>query len=258
MTLCVLLGRLDRGPGDRPAGRAGLPRRCHQLPENGERGRGPGPGPGPARRRCFCAACTAGAKHRSRPGPGNRKSRRRRRRTAAGQGCWPSPWFVVMPLGAGIRGASYLTRLHILVTSNSSTAHQVIGVVLFVLIEFLLIIIPFTFLELRPEATKARLTGTQAWAAGLRPPAAHGLHRRHPGRLPGYQRPDTPERPPHPRAAPDCTKPAAAASPSQVVSAAGSRPPRPSERYSVTIRKMLWPASQKPTASEPTMITWSL
>ena len=66
----------------------------------------------------------------------------------------------------GIPGASYLTGLHILVTSKSSTANQVVGVVLFVLIEFLLIIIPFAFLELRPEATKARLTGTQAWLLG--------------------------------------------------------------------------------------------
>jgi hypothetical protein len=43
------------------------------------------------------------------------------------------------------------------VTSKSSTASQVAGVILFVLIEFLLIIIPFVFLQLRPEATKATL-----------------------------------------------------------------------------------------------------
>ena len=55
--------------------------------------------------------------------------------------------------------------LHILVTSKSSTANQVIGVILFVLIEFLLIIIPFAFLELRPEATKAALKNAQDWLA---------------------------------------------------------------------------------------------
>ena len=66
----------------------------------------------------------------------------------------------------GIPGAAYLTGLHILVTSKSSTANQVIGVVLFVLIEFLLIIIPFVFLELRPEATKARLMSAQGWLLG--------------------------------------------------------------------------------------------
>jgi hypothetical protein len=35
-----------------------------------------------------------------------------------------------------------------------------------VLIEFLLIIIPFAFLELRPEATKAALRHAQDWLAG--------------------------------------------------------------------------------------------
>jgi hypothetical protein len=39
----------------------------------------------------------------------------------------------------------------------------VIQVIVFVVIDFLLIIIPFAFLELRPEATKARLTHTQDW-----------------------------------------------------------------------------------------------
>ena len=66
----------------------------------------------------------------------------------------------------GIPGGAYLSALRILVTSKSSTANQVIGVILFVLIEFLLIIIPFAFLELRPEATKAALKNAQDWLAG--------------------------------------------------------------------------------------------
>jgi hypothetical protein len=75
---------------------------------------------------------------------------------------------VAMLAGAvcGIPGASYLTGLHILITSKASIANQVIGVILFVLIEFLLIIIPFTFLELRPEATKSALKGAQEWLLG--------------------------------------------------------------------------------------------
>jgi hypothetical protein len=75
---------------------------------------------------------------------------------------------LAMLIGAvcGIPGASYLTGLHILVTSKSSTASQVVGVALFVIIEFLLIIIPFAFLELRPEATKAALTKAQDWLLG--------------------------------------------------------------------------------------------
>ena len=73
-----------------------------------------------------------------------------------------------MLIGAvcGIPGASYLAGLHILITSKASTANQVVGVILFVLIEFLLIIIPFAFLELRPEATKAALRRFQDWLLG--------------------------------------------------------------------------------------------
>ena len=75
---------------------------------------------------------------------------------------------LAMLIGAvvGIPGASYLTALHNLVTGKSSTAVQVVAVVVFVLIEFALIIIPFAFLELRPEATKARLKASQAWLLG--------------------------------------------------------------------------------------------
>jgi len=72
---------------------------------------------------------------------------------------------LAMLIGAvcGIPGASYLTGLHILITSKASTANQVVGVILFVLIEFLLIIIPFAFLTVWPQATKAALTGSQKW-----------------------------------------------------------------------------------------------
>ena len=75
---------------------------------------------------------------------------------------------LAMLVGAliGLPGASYLTALHHLIAGQYSTAVQVIAVVVFVVIEFLLIIIPFAFLELRPEATKARLKGTQDWLLG--------------------------------------------------------------------------------------------
>jgi hypothetical protein len=63
----------------------------------------------------------------------------------------------------GIPGASYLAALHNLVTGKASTATQVAAVVIFVVIDFLLIIIPFAFLELRPEATKTRLKYAQDW-----------------------------------------------------------------------------------------------
>jgi len=63
----------------------------------------------------------------------------------------------------GIPGAAYLSALHNLITGKSSTAAQVAVVVVFVLIEFGLIIVPFVFLEVRPEATKAALKHAQDW-----------------------------------------------------------------------------------------------
>jgi hypothetical protein len=66
----------------------------------------------------------------------------------------------------GVPGVSYLTALHHLVAGKYPTAIQVIAVIVFVIISFLLIIIPFAFLELRPEGTKARLKSTQAWLLG--------------------------------------------------------------------------------------------
>jgi hypothetical protein len=63
----------------------------------------------------------------------------------------------------GIPGASYLAALHHLVVGKYSTVTEVIAVIVFVVISFFLIIIPYAFLELRPEATKARLKSTQAW-----------------------------------------------------------------------------------------------
>jgi hypothetical protein len=63
----------------------------------------------------------------------------------------------------GLPGASYLTALHNLVTGNYSTVTLVIAVLVFVVIAFLLIIIPFAFLELRPEGTRDRLKRAQGW-----------------------------------------------------------------------------------------------
>jgi Sap, sulfolipid-1-addressing protein len=75
---------------------------------------------------------------------------------------------LAMLVGAlvGIPGAAYLSALHNLVTGKASTATQVAAVIIFVLIEFALIIIPFAFLELRPEATKAALKHSQDWLLG--------------------------------------------------------------------------------------------
>ena len=66
----------------------------------------------------------------------------------------------------GLPGASYVTALHQLVTGKSSVLAQVIAVVLFVIIELALIIIPFAFLEFRPEPTRAALKRAQGWLRG--------------------------------------------------------------------------------------------
>jgi len=72
---------------------------------------------------------------------------------------------LAMLVGAliGLPGASYLDALHHLVTGKYSTGTLVIAVIVFVIIEFLLIIIPFACIELRPEATKSLLKRTQDW-----------------------------------------------------------------------------------------------
>jgi hypothetical protein len=75
---------------------------------------------------------------------------------------------LAMLVGAlvGLPGASYIAALHNLVAGRYSTLTEVFAVVVFVVIEFLLILIPFAFLELRPEATKALLKRSQDWLLG--------------------------------------------------------------------------------------------
>jgi Sap, sulfolipid-1-addressing protein len=74
---------------------------------------------------------------------------------------------VAILIGAvvGTPGASYITALHQLITGKSSTAVQAIAVVIFTIIEFSLVIVPYVFLELRPEATKVKLKSAQGWLA---------------------------------------------------------------------------------------------
>jgi len=129
---------------------------------------------------------------RCRPGPGPAAARRRRaagsrppappaadtspgRHGAAGEageeqlgspGAGAEPQLGLAALAgalAGLPGASYIAALHHLVAGKYSTATQVIAIVVFVVIEFLLILVPFAFLELRPEATKALLKRAQDW-----------------------------------------------------------------------------------------------
>ena len=63
----------------------------------------------------------------------------------------------------GLPGGVYLAALHTLVTGKSSTATQVVAVIVFVLIEFSLVIIPLVFLVIRPEGTKAQTKRAEDW-----------------------------------------------------------------------------------------------
>ena len=60
-------------------------------------------------------------------------------------------------------GGSYIAGLHHLITGKSGTAVDVIAVIVFNLIMFSLVIIPFAFLEFRPEATKRNLRDVSDW-----------------------------------------------------------------------------------------------
>jgi hypothetical protein len=63
----------------------------------------------------------------------------------------------------GLPGASYIAALHNLIAGKYPTTAQVPAVIVFAIIEFLLIIIPWVLLELRPEGTTAMLRKSQAW-----------------------------------------------------------------------------------------------
>jgi hypothetical protein len=63
----------------------------------------------------------------------------------------------------GTPGAEYLAALHMLVTGKSSTAIQAVAVFVFVLIEFLLVIIPLALLMTRPESTRAQIQRSKDW-----------------------------------------------------------------------------------------------
>jgi hypothetical protein len=63
----------------------------------------------------------------------------------------------------GLPGGSYIVGLKQLVTSDSPAGAQVLGVVLFCLIMFSPMIVPFAFMELWPDATRIRLHAFSAW-----------------------------------------------------------------------------------------------
>ncbi len=63
----------------------------------------------------------------------------------------------------GLPGASFIAALHNLIAGKYSTSTGAAAVVVFAIIEFLLIIVPWAFLEIWPEGTAALLRRSQAW-----------------------------------------------------------------------------------------------
>ena len=70
---------------------------------------------------------------------------------------------VIIGAAVGLPGAEYVLALHELVTGKSATAVQAADVVVFVIIEFALVIVPFAFLVARPEGVKAAVERFKAW-----------------------------------------------------------------------------------------------
>jgi hypothetical protein len=70
---------------------------------------------------------------------------------------------IIIGAAAGTPGGEYILALHGLVTGNAATAVQAADVVVFVVIEFALVIIPFAFLVARPEGVKAAVERFKVW-----------------------------------------------------------------------------------------------
>ena len=65
----------------------------------------------------------------------------------------------------GTPGASYLLALHDLINNKWPTAVAVIAVIVFVLITWVLVIVPFAFWTARPQGTEKAINGFKDWLA---------------------------------------------------------------------------------------------
>jgi hypothetical protein len=70
---------------------------------------------------------------------------------------------VIIGAAVGTPGGEYVLALHGLVTGKAPTAIQAADVVVFVVIEFALVIVPFAFLMARPEGVKAAVERFKVW-----------------------------------------------------------------------------------------------
>jgi len=70
---------------------------------------------------------------------------------------------VIIGAVVGTPGGEYVLALHGLVTGKAPAAVQAADVVVFVVIEFALVIVPFAFLVARPEGVKAAVERFKVW-----------------------------------------------------------------------------------------------
>lgn len=79
----------------------------------------------------------------------------------------PRVGFVVaIGVVAGAPGVSYIAALHELVTGKSPAGSQVIAVLVFAIVEFALVIVPFAFMVSRPEGTERAVKRFRDWLTG--------------------------------------------------------------------------------------------
>ena len=82
---------------------------------------------------------------------------------------------VLIGAAVGTPGASYLLALHHLISSKTPTAVAVIAVILFVLINWSLVLIPFAFLEFRPQRTEQAIKRFLDWLTSHERQVAAGV-----------------------------------------------------------------------------------
>jgi|SRR5215469_155290 len=104
-------------------------------------------------------------RHRA-PGPAGSGQPEKAKKNSWAQRILTEPRYglaVLVGAVGGLPGAAYLDVLHNLVAGKYSITTQVVAVLVFVIIEFLLVIVPFVLLVLRPEATKTAVSNAQIW-----------------------------------------------------------------------------------------------
>jgi hypothetical protein len=115
--------------------------------------------------------------HRRRPHP-PRKAKQPSKLAAWAQQVLHEPRYgLAVLIGAivGTPGATYLLALHNLIASKTPTAVAVIAVIVFVLINWALVLIPFAFLTSRPQGTEQALKRFLNWLTSHQRQVAAGI-----------------------------------------------------------------------------------